>query len=484
MRTPVEELGLGCARLHARVGRALRALPAAELDALLERLEDLAVARRLVYLRDDAVAPIRVLARPVVALHEQLSYARFVSGTLQDALARLPELTLADPDVRALMRLSPDEARWLADCWGPRHRAANPVFGRLDAVLDFASARWRDSLRFLEANLTGIGGLHLVPTCERIVADEVLPRLAAADPALRLEINVDLRELLMQEIADHLEAIGRRGEHVVFVEPKYAGWGPDEQEELARYLRSRYGLRMLHADPGELSIRGDEVLYEGTVVDVAYRDYAVADLIELEAEGVDVEPMRRLLRENRMISSIAGDLDGKAGFELLTEPALAARHFTPAELALFRRHVPWTRVLAPRRTSLPDGRDGELLEHARRARESLVLKPHRGYGGEGVLVGPATTQGAWERALEHALLDAEDAWVVQELAALPTLDAPARGGDGAPRDEPFHVVLGFAPSRYGLGVLARASRDAVVNVAQRGAMCAVVVGAPPAGLDA
>jgi hypothetical protein len=38
--------------------------------------------------------------------------------------------------------------------------------------------------------------------------------------------------------------------------------------------------------------------------------------------------------------------------------------------------------------------------------------------------------------------------------------------------------MGFAPSRYGISVMARASQKQVVNVAQRGGMCAVMVGPP------
>ena len=483
MRTPVEDLGLANARLDRTVGRLLRSLPAPEILALLERVEDLALSRRLMYFSDGEATPIRVLLRPLVALPEQLAYARYASGTVQNALKRLPDLVLADPDVRALLRLEEAEERWLRDCWGPSHREVNPVLGRLDAVLDFTATNWRDTLCFLEANLTGIGGLQLVPACERIIADEVLPRLARLDPTVRLLPNVDLRELLMQEITDHLEAIGRRGEHVCFVEPKYAGSGPDEQEELARHLRSRYGLRLLHADPAELSLRGGEVVYDGVVVDIAYRDYSILDLVELEAEGVDVEPMRLLLRENRVVSSIAGDLDGKAAFELLTEPTLAARHFRVAERQLFRRHVPWTRVLGDRRTTLPDGHEGDLLEHVRRGREELVLKPDRGYGGEDVLVGPATTQAEWERALDRAHSGVDGRWVVQRAAALPSLTSPVRGDDGGVAEASFFVVLGLIPSRYGLGVVARASQAPVVNVAQHGGMCALVIGAPLAGLE-
>jgi len=342
---------------------------------------------------------------------------------------------------------------------------------------------WKETLRFLEPNLSGIGGLHLGPTCDRIVVDDVLPVLVAAHPALHLVPNVDIRELLMQEIVDHLEAVGRRGEHVCFVEPKYAEHGPDEQEELARYLRSRYGLRMLHADPAELSLRDGEVMCDGVVVDAAYRDYSVLDLLDLRAEGVDIEPMRQLLRENRMISSIAAELDVKATFEVLTDPQLAERHFRPDERQVFRRHVQWTRIVSDRRTSLPGGGSGDLLEVVRRDRDHLVLKPNRGYGGEGVVLGPMVDQATWDAAVDHALSDADDRWVVQALASIPHVDVPEVGGDGLIRDEPYFVVMGFAPSKYGLGVLARTSQSHVVNVAQRGGMCSVMIGTNLPGVE-
>ena len=57
-----------------------------------------------------------------------------------------------------------------------------------------------------------------------------------------------------------------------------------------------------------LTVRGGEVYYDGAPVDLAYRDYAVCDLIDLERSGVDVEPMRALFRQNRIISSIAAEL--------------------------------------------------------------------------------------------------------------------------------------------------------------------------------
>jgi len=49
--------------------------------------------------------------------------------------------------------------------------------------------------------------------------------------------------------------------------------------------------------------------------------------------------------------------------------------------------------------------------------------------------------------------------------------------------EPFYTVMGFAPTKYGVGVLGRASQKQVVNVAQRGGMCAVLIGKPSGRLS-
>ena len=84
---------------------------------------------------------------------------------------------------------------------------------------------------------------------------------------------------------------------------------------------------------------------------------AVADLVDLEKTGVNVEPMRALFRQNRIISSIAAELDQKSCFELLTDPQLTQKYFSADERQVFRRHVLWTRLLSDRRTLLPDGQE-------------------------------------------------------------------------------------------------------------------------------
>ena len=481
MLTLADEAGLSGFLLASRVRHAFLSLPPEEAARLLADVREESARRHLVYLREGRRELIQLFPCPLTALPDQLSYLHFVTLTLQNALKRLPELYFQDFEVREILRVTAEEEEWLWQCWGPSQRDNNPVFGRLDAVIDFTSPMWKSTLRFMEPNMSGIGGLYLQPASERLLMKVVVPRLQERDPELQLEMGPDMSQLLMQEIREHLEAIGRPARTVCFVEPKYSGSGIDEQEDVAEYIRQHFGLRVLHADPSELELRRDEVFYAGEAIDLVYRDYTVADLIELGKTGVDVRPMRELFRQNRVISSITAELDQKSCWEVFTDARIAERHFNADERRLFRRHVLWTRLVAERSTTLPDGTQGDLMPWVRRERETLVLKPNRAYGGEGVTIGPAVSEAEWDAALDGALVD-PNRWVVQQLAPIPVAEFPVISPDGQVRSEPFHVVMGFAPTQYGVALLGRASQKQVVNIAQRGGLFVVFVGRPTGAL--
>ena len=319
-----------------------------------------------------------------------------------------------------------------------------------------------------------------------LVMRDVVPTLVAHDSGLAMELLQDQRELFLQVLMDHARAIGRDSSQIAFVEPKYVHEGPDEQAVLRDYLVSRHGVTISHADPRELRIVDGEVFYENIRIDVAYRDYEVRELVELEKElGKPLDAMRLLFRQNRVVSSIVGDFDHKSCFEILTDPALAERLFTVEERRLFRRHVLWTRVVSDRRTTLPGDRVGDLLPFARNNREQLVLKPNRGYGGKGVLLGAAVDAAEWDAQLNDAVRkadDPEESWVLQGATRLPVYEFPVVGADGRVFSEPYYTVMGFAATENGLGILCRVSQKQVVNVAQRGGLAAVLVTDTPPDL--
>lgn len=474
--TAADEHGLKGLSLDSRVRQLFYSLPPQTVRDLAERLPIEARKRRLVYVRNGEEDVINILLRPTAIMPDQAAYFHVVSLALINALKRLPDLYIQDFAVRETVPLTHDEEKWLWDTWGESHREHHTVFGRLDAMVDFTSPMWKDSLNFVEPNLSGVGGIHLVPNAEQAVADVVVPVLQEAAPDVRLETGLDLREMFLQEMADHLEAIGRPSGAICFIDPKYSGDGPIELDPLADYYRETHGINVLHADPSELYVRAGEVWYEDHKIDLGYRDYEVRDLIYLEKEeGLDVRPMKILFRENRIVSSMAGDFDHKSTWELLTDPRFTEKYFTADDRHYFRRHVLWTRTLKARRTTDPGGQPVDLLEWARKNQDILVIKPNRSYGGDRVMLGPSTSEGEWNAAIQEAITG-EESWVVQRLARISVSEFPVISPDGATSMEPFYTVMGFAPTKYGVAVLGRASQKQVVNVAQRGGMCAVLIG--------
>lgn len=476
--TSSDEHGLRGASLDSRLRQVFFSLPPEKILALAKKLTDEATQRELVYFRDGVQETINIMLRPAGIFSEQLNYFHYVSLSLVGALKRMPELYLKDFNVREVVPLDELEAKWLWDTWGASHNQFHTVFGRLDAIVDLTSPFWKDTLSFIEPNLVGVGGIHLIPTAEAIVRDVVVPILQEAASDLDLESSQDLRDLFILELVDHAEAIGRKrdekkGPTICLIDPKYSGDGPNELETLMHYYRDR-GYNIFHADPAELVHRNNEVYYEGHLIDVAYRDYETRDLAEMESEGENMRAIKHLFKQNQIISSMAGDFDHKSCFEIFTDPRFS-QYFSVDERNIFRHHVLWTRVLGDRRTTDPHNEVIDLLEYVRTHREILVIKPNRAYGGEDVLIGPSASDGEWADAIEKAVSE-PTTWVVQRLARISVYDFPVIAEDKSIHTSQFYVVIGLAPTKYGVAVLGRASQKQVVNVAQRGGMLAILVG--------
>ena len=489
MLTPAEELGLAGAALDARVRRAVNHIPDSTLAHLERRLAADARVNEVVYERDGVMEPVRIMLRPLLVMPEQITYLHRVCSRIVDALKGVPQFWLEDPRLRRLFPFAPAEEAWIREAWSSiSRREVNPLYARLDAVCDFTGARWQDSLQFLEPNLSGVGGIQMGPLADSLVMRDVVPTILDYDPELSIEAPRDQRDLFLQVLLDHARIMGRNGTNICLVEPKYIQEGPNEQSALARFLQERHGITVVHADPRELRLEGEEVFFGDTRVDVAYRDYEVRDLLALEREdGRALAAMRALFRQNRMVSSVGGEFDHKACWELLTDDELAATYYSASERRMFHRHVLWTRVLSPRLTSLPDGSKGDLPEFAHRRREELVLKPNRGYGGAGIRIGSLTPAGEWDSLIERALRtheDPDDSWVVQLVKSLPVYEFPLVDDAGRAHAEPYYGVMGFTPTDNGLAMLCRVSQRQVVNVAQQGGLAPLLIGHRPRDLRA
>ncbi len=472
-----DERGLKGLSLDSRLRRAFFDLPASTIWELAAAVPERARQAGLTYWRDGQEEVINILLRPTGILAEQMNYFHTVSVTLLEALKRVPDMYLDNPLVREVAPLEPAEEEWLRELWTPAHRNGHCVFGRLDAMADFTSPTWKDTLSFVEPNLVGVGGIVLIPGAEQVMLDVIVPALQRVAPDLHLEGTEDSRVSFLQELLDHLESIGRPHGTIALVDAKYSRDGPAEVATLAQFYTER-GHRVLYIDPTELILRDDggepEAYYEDCKIDLIYRDYELRDFIGIAAEGGDPEVARLLFRRNQVVSSMAGDFDHKSTFELLTDSRFS-QYFTPGERQMLRRHVLWTRVLRERKTTDPTGDEVDLAEFTRMSRDQLVIKPNRSYGGDRVMIGPSVSEAEWMDTLDQALLE-PGAWVVQRLARMTAYEFPVVQPDKSISVQPFYMVVGFAPTKYGTSILGRASQKQVVNVAQRGGMCAVLVG--------
>ncbi len=471
--SPSDERGLKAFSLDSQIRRAFFDLSASTIWRLAEEVPTASGALGLTYTRDGKDETINVLLRPTGLLTEQMNYYHTVSNVLLEALKRIPDMYLENAEIRKSVPLDPDHEALLRETWTPQHRNSHCVFGRLDAMADFVSPSWKDSLEFVEPNLVGVGGIVLVPGAEKVVMDHIWPALRTVAPSLHLEAGEDLRSLFLRELQDHLETIGRPGGTIALADPKYSGDGPSELGPLAEWFRAQ-GVDAVYVDPTELAFSKDEVRYEGRKIDVVYRDYETRDFLDFAEWGGDPIVPRTLFARNQMVSSLGGDFDHKSAFEIFTDPRFAS-FFTTGERQLLRRHILWTRVLSERKTADYHGDEVDLPAFTRAHRDTLVLKPNRSYGGDRVLIGPTVSESDWDQAIQTAIAEPGE-WVVQKMARVVAYEFPVAQHDKSIAVEPFYVVFGFAPTKYGTGVLGRASQKQVVNVAQRGGLVVVLVG--------
>ncbi|MBI4313593.1 MAG: hypothetical protein HY594_02130 [Candidatus Omnitrophica bacterium] len=458
-------------RLRAANQTLLR-LPAAQARALRKQIRPVSMRHQMVmYEEDGSPRVIGVQLRPWLVSGEQIRFFHRACMVLKGALAKVLPLYEANPRVRQVVPLEPEEDAWIWHVVGGAHQTPQTVFDRLDCTATFGPASWQDDFWFVEPNSVGIGGIHYIPATYRTVRDLVARWLQDADPQLRLRPMPDIRDLLLGALRGHARAIGRRRLNVGFLEDQSEKSGTAEFGHVAEYFKSK-GVHSLAADPRHLRLKNGEIYAKNTPIDVFYRDTEITEFLEMEREGVSLEVVREAFRRNQVVSSIAGEFDHKSAWELFTNP-IFSRYFTAQERALFAKHVLWTRLIWERSTTDPSGRTVDLAAYVRKNKNTLTLKPNREYGGIGVAFGNVVTQREWERALEKALQKPGTS-VIQRRARVHSEPFPVIDAKGRVTLENLYAVTGFAATSAGLAILGRCSASDVVNVSRGGGLIAVM----------
>ncbi|MCA1639060.1 MAG: hypothetical protein LC768_12135 [Acidobacteria bacterium] len=171
---------------------------------------------------------------------------------------------------------------------------------------------------------------------------------------------------------------------------------------LQEYFESR-GFPTLIADPRELEYDGDSLRVGDFAIDIFYKRILIHEFLENFDE---THPLSRAYADGRvfMANSFRSKIaHKKAGFAILSDEQYE-KLFTPEQLAVIHRHIPWTRRVCDCRMTR-EGREIDLLEFLRRGREEFLLKPNDDYGGKGIKLGWEMSQAEWETALNEALVN-------------------------------------------------------------------------------
>jgi hypothetical protein len=368
------------------------------------------------------------------------------------AFGKAQRAALADPGLRAQFGLAGWEEQLLRD--DPGFAASSPT-ARMDT---FFTA---DGLWFTEYN------------AETPAAPAYCDVLSEVFYGLRV----------MQRFERTYEVRPLPGRHHVLgaLLDAYRQWGGRERPRIAildwrevptysefllfqEYFR-QHGYECLIADPREFEYRDGQLLADGiTPVQLIYKRVLISELVE--RCGLD-HAVIRAVRERAacMVNPFRCKLlHKKASLAVLSDEANRGL-FTAEESAAIDRHIPWTRIVAERRT-LYRGQPVDLLPFLADHQAELVLKPNDEYGGKGIVLGWEVGGEAWLAALKQALAEP---YIVQQRVKLPSEPYPSLV-DG--RVQVIDRMLDTNPfiwnGQYGSGCLTRLSTAALLNVTAGG----------------
>jgi hypothetical protein len=378
--------------LAEQLNRALLADPAAtrqQLQALQER------ARTDPYLQAGATRGL--LLRP--ALLDDLEHERLVRD-----LSALQRLLLSLPD-----RLYDGDAGAMCETLGfPLvQRAAVEETWRDDAVLLSRTdlMRTTDGFKALEVNVhSSLGGLDSGPWHRAFLGVPVFAdfiagrRLGYVDP--------------LDGVAGALHEAARRRGLGPFPCVAIVDWPTTYEKVEARLRRlaqllSVRGFDAFACHAGQLAVRNDRLYAAGRRVDVLYRTFVID---QVSQHPPLLGPILAAHRAGSLVFAMTflAELVGNKGvLALLSDPTHAAA-YSEADRELVARLVPWTRFVR-----------ADVVRHAERAQQDLILKPIGGYGARGVVAGWRVDRTTW---LDKVARSVDGPWILQQrVRAVPEL---------------------------------------------------------------
>jgi hypothetical protein len=395
--------------------------------------------------------------RPHIISRSQYDEVKRAAQIIAAAVEKLVEWALRDDQLLALFGLTPREAQMAR---------IDPGYSRL-CVTSRLDAYVSDSgFQFIEYNAETPAGVG-----DQMQLEKVLFRLKHVKELLsnRAHWRPQPHRRLLTALLEAYREWGGEEErpHIAIVDWK--GVATESEFHVLREFFAAEGFETIIADPRELLYEDGYLQAEDFRIDIIYKRVVIHEFLERCDES---HPLARAYQDRRvcMVNSFRSKIaHKKATFAILSD-AKYAHLFSPEEIEVFRRHIPWTRRVEED-TTVFAGAERDLIDVIRRERPRLVLKPNDDYGGHGVFIGWETAPDDWERALRLAL---DRPYVVQERAPLNKISMPTFT-DRATVEEMFVDFNPFLFMNEVEGALIRLSSSSVLNVTSGGGQTALLV---------
>ena len=395
--------------------------------------------------------------RPHIITRSQYDEVSRAASIIAAAVERMVAHALIDNDLLALL--------------GPTERETqmariDPGYSRLCVSSRLDSYLSEKEFQFLEYNAETPAGVG-----DQVQLEQVLFPLAHLKTLLaeREHFRPQPHRRLLRALVDTYREWGGDAERPQIAIVDWKGVATESEFFVLRDYFASAGYETIISDPDELTYDGNHLGRGDFRIDIVYKRVIIHEFLERCADN---HPLARAYSDQNicLVNSFRSKIaHKKAVFAVLSDPAYEPM-FTPTEIEIFRKRIPWTRRVQRGRTTFHDS-EQELIELMRQERSRLVLKPNDDYGGHGVFIGWEATAEEWDQAIRIAL---ERPYVVQERVSLKKTSMPTFT-DRVRMEEMYIDFNPFLFHNEAEGALIRLSTSSLLNVTSGGGQTALLV---------
>ncbi len=342
--------------------------------------------------------------------------------------------------------------------WDPGFKKPT-VINRHDALFD------GKNLKFIEFNTDNPGGRGWTGVYEKLFTEQDFCR-----DLIQNYVNENrphLLQLFLDSLLSCYREYGGTAERPRIGLASYKQYLTGSDAEIVRDFCIEKGFESHFVDPRELEHRSGRL----------YSNNVPFDIINLSIRFVFFKRYPRELREflaairERSVCTV-NPFRAIIGSqkEIMSLMTNSENHdlFDEEEIEAIKEHIPWTRKLDETITLSPEGTDISLHEYLLKHRETMVLKPTGGAGGQGVYVGKITDKAQWEQAVEHTM--GSSWWIAQEAMDIPEYEFPVLKDGKVIREKRNLNINPYVFNGKYAGMLGRVSSSKVVNVSSGGGL--------------